>query len=97
MVNTVMSRWRIERDYQELKQALGLGHYESRNWRDFHHHASLCMAAYGFLIMERLSGRKKYRSMPITCRTRRFPTSRGQGNAMSRPPLPAIGAVWLGS
>jgi len=46
-------RWRIERDYQELKQELGLGDYEGRGWRGFHHHASLCIAAYGFLIAER--------------------------------------------
>ncbi len=59
MVNTVMGRWRIERDYEELKQELGLGHYEGRNWRGFHHHASLCIAAYGFLMLERLAGRKK--------------------------------------
>lgn len=59
MIDTVMSRWRIERDYEELKQELGLGHYEGRNWRGFHHHASLCMAAYGFLMLERLAGSKK--------------------------------------
>jgi SRSO17 transposase len=46
-------RWRIERDYQELKQELGLGHYEGRGWRGFHHHATLCIAAYGFLVAER--------------------------------------------
>lgn len=46
-------RWIIERDYQELKQELGLGHYEGRNWRGFHHHATLCIAAYGFLVAER--------------------------------------------
>jgi hypothetical protein len=43
-------RWRIERDYQELKQELGLRDYEGRG---FHHHAPLCIAAYGFLIAER--------------------------------------------
>lgn len=59
MADTVMSRWRIERDYEELKQELGLGHYEGRNWRGFHHHASLCIAAYGFLTLERLAGSKK--------------------------------------
>jgi len=59
MIDTVMGRWRIERDYQELKQELGLGQYEGRNWRGFHHHATLCIAAYGFLLLERLSGSKK--------------------------------------
>jgi hypothetical protein len=39
-------------DYQELKQEVGLGHYEGRGWRGFHHHATLCIAAYGFLIAE---------------------------------------------
>ena len=47
-----MSRWRIKRDYEELKQELGLGHYEGRNWRGLHHHASLCITAYGFLMLE---------------------------------------------
>ena len=59
LVSTIKMRWRIERDYLELKQELGLGHYEGRNWRGFHHHASLCIAAYGFLMLERLSGVKK--------------------------------------
>lgn len=61
MIETVMGRWRIERDYEELKQELGLGHYEGRNWRGFHHHASLCIAAYGFLALDRLrrGGEKK--------------------------------------
>lgn len=43
-------RWRIERDYQDLKQQLGLGHYKGRGWRGFHHHASLSITAYGFLM-----------------------------------------------
>jgi SRSO17 transposase len=56
MVNTAMMRWRIERDYQELKQEFGLSHYEGRGWRGFHHHATLCIAAYGFLLNQRLKG-----------------------------------------
>ena len=53
LVAAAKGRWRIERDYQELKQELGLGHYEGRGWRGFHHHATLCIAAYGFLVAER--------------------------------------------
>jgi hypothetical protein len=53
LVGLAKLRGRIERDYQELKQALGLGHFEGRGWRGFHHHASLCIAAYGFLVLER--------------------------------------------
>lgn len=53
LVDIAKLRWRIERDYQELKQELGLNHYEGRGWRGFHHHITLCIAAYGFLIAER--------------------------------------------
>jgi SRSO17 transposase len=53
LVAATKLRWRIERDYQDLKQELGLGHYEGRGWRGFHHHATLCIAAYGFLLSER--------------------------------------------
>jgi len=53
LVKLAKQRWVIERDYEELKQELGLGHYEGRGWRGFHHHATLCIAAYGFLVLER--------------------------------------------
>jgi SRSO17 transposase len=53
LVETVKIRWRIERDYEELKQELGLTHYEGRGWRGFHHHATLTIAAYAFLVAER--------------------------------------------
>lgn len=53
LVKLAKQRWIIERDYQELKQELGLGHYEGRGWRGFHHHGTLCIAAYGFLVAER--------------------------------------------
>ena len=54
MVLEAKMRWRIERDYQDLKQDLGLGDYEGRGWRGFHHHASLSIAAYGFLMEQQL-------------------------------------------
>jgi SRSO17 transposase len=53
LVDLAKLRWRIERDYRELKQEIGLGHFEGRGWRGFHHHATLAIAAYGFLIAER--------------------------------------------
>jgi len=53
LVELTKLRWRIERDYQDLKQEVGLNHFEGRSWRGFHHHATLSIAAYGFLISER--------------------------------------------
>ena len=53
LVDIAKLRWRIERDYQDLKQEVGLGHFEGRGWRGFHHHATLCIAAYGYLVSER--------------------------------------------
>jgi SRSO17 transposase len=53
LVHTAKARWLIERAWQDLKQEIGLGHDEGRGWRDFHHHASLCIAAYGVLVAER--------------------------------------------
>lgn len=55
LVFVTKMRWRIERDYQELKQEFGLSHYEGRGWQGFHHHATLCIAAYAFLVAQRLS------------------------------------------
>ena len=68
LVFVTKMRWRIERDYQELKQEFGLSHYEGRNWQGFHHHATLCIAAYGFLVAQRLShgGAKKNCARPKT-------------------------------
>ncbi|MGY4567213.1 hypothetical protein ACVWY5_000282 [Bradyrhizobium sp. USDA 3256] len=70
LVETAKLRWRIERDYQELKQEVGLGHFEGRGWRGFHHHATMCIAAYGFLISEREtippSGARRAWPIPFT-------------------------------
>ena len=70
LVRMAKHRWIIERDYEELKQELGLGHFEGRGWRGFHHHGALCIAAYGFLIMERSrfspSARAGWLALPST-------------------------------
>jgi SRSO17 transposase len=75
LVATAKLRWRIEHDYEELKQELGLGHFEGRNWRGFHHHATLCLAAYGFLVAERclFSPAHYPRTSPINFRLPRVP------------------------
>jgi SRSO17 transposase len=74
LVHLAKHRWIIERDYEELKQELGLGHYEGRGWRGFHHHATLCIAAYGFLVAER---------------SRFSPSARSGRLALSIPEMPA--------
>jgi SRSO17 transposase len=74
LVRMAKHRWIIERDYEELKQELGLGHYEGRGWRGFHHHASLCIAAYGFLVAER---------------SRFSPSARSGDAGLCAPELPA--------
>ena len=82
LVKTAKMRWRIERDYQELKQEFGLSHYEGRGWRGFHHHATLCIAAYGFLLADRLkhggykknSSRSKAATLPEDYTPRGSPT-----------------------
>jgi SRSO17 transposase len=73
LVHMTKLRWRIERDYLELKQEIGLGHFEGRGWRGFHHHATLCIAAYGFLVSERAA----------------FPPSEARcSSIVEMPPLP---------
>jgi len=45
-------RWKIEQGYQQMKEELGLDHFEGRGWRGFHHHCALVMLAFGFLALE---------------------------------------------
>lgn len=73
LVRLAKHRWIIERDYQELKQELGLGHYEGRGWRGFHHHATLCIAAYGFLLVERSRFSPSARSGRLALRAAKIP------------------------
>ena len=101
LVDTAKLRWRIERDYEELKSELGLAHFEGRGWRGFHHHATLCIAAYGFLIRERaafppsgprqregpgLSGRPRPRSAPDPARAPHRELDRHHAKATDRRP-----------
>ncbi len=92
LVHTAKARWLIERDYQELKQEIGLGHYEGRGWRGFHHHASLCIAAYG--VQGSASDRRRALPFPpsgplhpskarATCATQRLPAARRRQSGLS--------------
>lgn len=75
-------RWRIERDYQNLKQEFGLAHYEGRGWRGFHHHATLCIAAYGFLA----AARRAQRHDPNSISTLRWTIAQTLANGLQRCP-----------
>src|SRR5713101_5322297 len=74
LVRLAKLRWRIERDYQELKDELGLDHFEGRGWRGFHHHGALCIAAYAYLAAERarLSPPRASRLPPTRSPSHRF-------------------------
>jgi SRSO17 transposase len=52
------SRWPVEQGYQQMKEELGLDHFEGRSWRGFHHHVALVMLAYGFLALEQSRARR---------------------------------------
>jgi len=85
LVRVAKLRWRIERDYQELKQEFGLDHFEGRGWRGFHHHATLCIAAYGFLLAERLAHPKKTVQHPILGEIPTLPADFRPRGAPARP------------
>ena len=87
LVGISKQRWMIERDYEELKSELGLAHYEGRNWRGFHHHATLCIAAYGFLIAERTLFSPSAHVGDLRIRTPRIPSQfQPRGSKGSGPP-----------
>ena len=60
LVRLAKSRWKIEQDYQQLKEELGLDHYEGRGWQGWHHHVTLVMLAHSFLTLETLRGKKNF-------------------------------------
>jgi SRSO17 transposase len=53
LVRVTKLRWRVERDYQDLKGEVGLDHFEGRTWQGFHRHAALCAVAHGFIALRR--------------------------------------------
>ena len=66
LVRIVKARWKIEQDYQQLKEELGLDHYEGRSWAGWHHHVTLVMLAHAFLTLEMLRNKKNFWVDPAT-------------------------------
>lgn len=60
LVRLAKGRWKIEQDYQQLKEELGLDHYEGRSWAGWHHHVTLVMLAHAFLTLETLRNKKNF-------------------------------------
>ena len=98
LIDTVMIRWRFDRDYQELKQEFGLSHYEGRGWRGIHHHATLCIVAHGFLVRECLKrGGEKSSARSETSLLPQGYTSRGnRKTAASSPRLHPNASLLIG-
>ncbi len=86
LVRFAKLRWRVERDYQELKQELGLDHFEGRSWRGFHHHATLCAIAHAFLALRRALFPPEQDSMD----TSDGPTGVATGTASQNRLLPSL-------
>lgn len=72
------TRWQVEQGYQQLKEELGLDHFEGRSWVGFHHHAALTCLAYGFLALERARGAATVSEMPAEVTARPRPLARGR-------------------
>jgi SRSO17 transposase len=61
-------RWWVEQNYQQLKDELGLDHFEGRSYTGWHHHVTLTMIAFGFLVMEGFRNKKNYWVDPPSCK-----------------------------
>jgi SRSO17 transposase len=93
----IKARWVCEQLHQQLKDELGLDHFEGRSWRGLHHHALLCLLAFAFLQHLRLGGKKPRRgdrARPAAPAepARRAPRDRGRTDPRA-PLLPALSAA----
>ena len=53
LIKIAMQRWRTERVYEDLKGELGLDHFEGRRFPGWHHHVSVVLCCYAFIVAER--------------------------------------------
>jgi SRSO17 transposase len=93
----IKARWACEQVHQQLKDELGLDHFEGRSWRGLHHHALLCLLAFAFLQHLRLGGKKPRRGERARTATRAEPARRPPphpgGAHPCAPALPALPAA----
>jgi SRSO17 transposase len=54
IVHLLKERWRTERMYEDLKGELGLDHFEGRSFPGWHHHVSVVLCCYAFVVAERV-------------------------------------------
>jgi SRSO17 transposase len=93
----IKARWTCEQMHQQMKDELGLDHFEGRSWRGLHHHALLCQLAFAFLQHLRLGGKKSQH--PTRARTAAKakpagdPAAHHGGPDPHPPPLPALPAA----
>ena len=97
----IKARWVCEQMHQQMKEELGLDHFEGRSWRGLHHHALLCQLAFAFLQHLRLGGKKRPHSTRTRTATPTKPASdppAHRGRAHPRPPaLPPLPAALCAS
>lgn len=94
LAGAIKVRWVCEQAHQQLKEELGLDHFEGRSWTGLHRHALMAMIAYAFLQSRRLSkargGKKKPRAATPTKPTRRPARNPHRARAAATNPLPAL-------
>ena len=86
----IKARWVCEQMHQQMKDELGLDHFEGRSWRGLHHHALLCQLAMAFLQHLRLGGKKRPHPAQARTATRTEPAgdpAADRGGPHPRPPL----------
>jgi SRSO17 transposase len=91
---TIKARWICEQAHQQLKEELGLDHFEGRSWQGLHRHTLMTMIAYAFLQYRRLKtarrGKKNQRpaaSTDIACNTPSHHRTHRSATARKMPAL----------
>ena len=94
LARTIKARWICEQAHQQLKEELGLDHFEGRSWQGLHRHALMTMIAYAFLQHHRLAtvrrGKKNQRATTTAKLTRRASSHHRSHRSRAASPLSAL-------